>query len=52
MAALWWLIGGGVSYIIGALFYSLRKVKYMHFVFHLFILLGSVCHILAIWKIL
>jgi hemolysin III len=52
MAALWWLIGGGVSYIIGALFYSLRKVKYMHFVFHLFILLGSVCHILAIWRIL
>ncbi len=51
MAALWWLIGGGVSYIAGAIFYSLRK-PYMHFVFHLFCLGGSVAHIIAIYKLL
>ncbi|MBP1612658.1 MAG: putative hemolysin [Bacteroidetes bacterium] len=52
MPALWWLIGGGISYIVGALFYSFRKVKYMHSVFHLFCLGGSICHIISIWIIL
>lgn len=50
--ALFWLIAGGISYIIGALFYSWTKRKYMHFVFHLFVLGGSVCHLIAINKIL
>lgn len=49
--AFWWLMGGGVSYIIGALFYSLRKT-YMHAVFHLFCLGGSIGHIIAIWMII
>lgn len=50
--ALYWLIGGGVSYIIGALFYSWTKKEYMHTVFHFFVLGGSVCHIIAIYMIL
>ena len=49
--AFWWLIGGGVSYITGAVFYSLRK-PYMHATFHLFCLGGSIGHIIAIWLIL
>lgn len=49
--AFWWLIGGGVSYIVGAVFYSLRK-PYMHATFHLFCLSGSIGHIIAIWLIL
>lgn len=48
----WLIIAGGASYIMGALFYSLNKVRYMHSVFHLFCLGGSVCHSLAIWYIL
>jgi hemolysin III len=48
----YWLIAGGVSYIVGALFYSLTKVKYLHTVFHLFVLTGSVFHIIAIYDIL
>lgn len=50
--ALYWLMAGGVSYIVGALFYSLTKIRYMHTVFHLFVLGGSVCHIIAIYLIL
>lgn len=50
--SLYWLIGGGVSYIIGAVFYSLAKMKYMHTVFHFFVLGGSICHIIAIYIIL
>ena len=51
ISSLYWLIGGGVSYIVGAIFYSTKK-KYMHTVFHLFVLGGSVCHIIAIYIIL
>lgn len=50
--ALYWLIAGGVSYIVGALFYSWTKKRYMHTVFHLFVLGGSICHIIAIYTIL
>ena len=47
-----WLIAEGVSYITGALFYSINKRRFMHTVFHFFVLLGSLCHILAVWDIL
>jgi hemolysin III len=47
-----WVVGEGVAYIIGAVLYSLHKVKYIHAVFHLFVLVGTVCHMLAVWKIL
>lgn len=50
--SIYWLIGGGLSFFIGALFYSWRKIKYMHSVFHLFVLGGSICHIIAIYCIL
>ena len=51
-AAIIWLIAEGVSYITGAVFYSLNKKKYMHSVFHYFVLAGSVCHIIAVWDVL
>ena len=51
-AAVVWLIAEGVSYITGAVFYSLNKRKYMHSVFHFFVLAGSVCHIIAVWDVL
>lgn len=47
-----WIVAEGVSYISGAAFYSLNKRKYMHSVFHFFVLLGSICHIIAVWDIL
>jgi hemolysin III len=51
-AAFYWIIGEGAAYITGALFYTLHRRKYMHTVFHFFVLLGSVCHIIAVWDIL
>lgn len=47
-----WVIAEGVMYITGAVFYTLYKKKYMHTVFHSFVLLGSVCHIIAVWDVL
>ncbi len=51
-AAVAWIIAEGVCYITGAVFYSLNKRKYMHSVFHFFVLAGSICHIIAVWDML
>jgi hemolysin III len=51
-SAIIWIIAEGVSYITGAVFYSLNKRRYMHSVFHFFVLAGSVCHIIAVWDVL
>ncbi|HAP6995886.1 TPA: hemolysin III family protein, partial [Enterococcus faecium] len=32
---------GGLSYTIGAFFYSLNSIRYMHVVWHLFVMLGA-----------
>ena len=52
MNIVWWILAGGAAYIIGALFYSWRKMKYMHGAFHVFCLLGSICHIIAIYYVI
>ena len=51
-AAVTWIIAEGVCYITGALFYSMNKRRYMHSVFHFFVLAGSICHIVAVWDVL
>ncbi|MBU0512844.1 MAG: hemolysin III family protein [Chloroflexi bacterium] len=43
-----WLAAGGVAYTVGVIFYALKKVPYMHAVWHLFVLGGSLCHYFAI----
>jgi hemolysin III len=45
---LWLLIAGGLCYTLGTAFYVLKKVRYMHMVWHLWVLAGSVCHFLAV----
>jgi hemolysin III len=51
MNVLWWLIGGGLFYTVGAVLYQFKKIPYMHAIWHLFVLSGSVCHFVAIWEI-
>jgi len=43
------LVLGGVIYTIGIVFYKAKHIKYMHFVWHLFVLAGSVVHYLVIY---
>jgi hemolysin III len=43
----WLLAGGGIAYTLGAVFYVV-KTRFMHMVWHLFVLLGSVLHFLAV----
>lgn len=47
-AGLWLLVAGGISYSIGCVFYVLKKVPYMHSIFHLWVLAGSVLQFLAV----
>ena len=47
-----WVVAEGVSYILGAVLYGFKKMRYMHSVFHGFVLLGDVCHMIAVYKVL
>ncbi|MEG1579913.1 MAG: hemolysin III family protein [Bacteroidaceae bacterium] len=49
---LYWVFGEGVCFIVGAAFYSFHSLRYMHSVFHFFVLGGSICHIIALWFLL
>lgn len=43
------LVAGGIAYTVGAILYGLgKKHKWMHSIFHLFILLGSLLHFFCI----
>ena len=49
MAGIYLLGAGGIVYTIGAIFYGVgKKIKYMHSVFHFFVLAGSILHFFAI----
>ena len=39
-----YLVTGGLAYTIGILFYKMKKTKYMHFIWHLFVMLGTIMH--------
>jgi hemolysin III len=43
------LIAGGVAYTVGCVFYFLKKYKWSHSIFHLFVVVGSVMHFFSIY---
>ena len=51
VAVLYWMGAGGVFYIVGSFFYALTKDEFVHTIFHVFVLLGLVSHILAAYLI-
>lgn len=42
------LLAGGLFYTIGIIFYAIKKIKYFHSIWHLFVLIGSILHFFAI----
>lgn len=46
-----YLVAGGVFYSVGAVLYSIKKIPYNHFIFHIFVLLGSLSHFIAIYNL-
>jgi hemolysin III len=43
-----WLFAGGLAYTFGVGFYAAERVRYNHLVWHLFVLMGSICHLFAV----
>ena len=47
--ALYWLLIGGIAYTAGVLFFINERMRYAHFIWHLFVLAGTACHFAAIF---
>ena len=43
-----WIVGGGLLYTAGVVFYVWERPRYSHMIWHLFVLGGSVCHFVAV----
>jgi hemolysin III len=44
-----WLVAGGLSYTVGALLYSIKKIKFNHAIFHILVLNGSFCQFMSVY---
>ena len=50
LSGLLWLVAGGLCYTVGVVFYATdSRLHYGHFIWHLFVLAGTVCHFFAIY---
>jgi hemolysin III len=47
-AGLLWLFAGGLAYTFGVVFLTVKRMRYSHFVWHLFVLAGTSCHVVAV----
>jgi len=47
---LFWLVAGGIAYTVGVVFYAAKRVRYSHFVWHLFVITGTACHFIAVLR--
>lgn len=43
-----WLAVGGLMYMLGVVFYAIRKIPFNHVIWHLLVMAGSTCHYVAI----
>ena len=43
-----WLVAGGLAYTVGVAFFAADRMRYSHFVWHLLVLTGTVCHFFAV----
>ena len=49
LEGLLWLVAGGLAYTTGAILYSIKNLKFNHAIFHVFVLIGSVCHFVSVF---
>ncbi len=48
IGGIYWLFAGGIFYTVGVIFYAIKKVRYFHSIWHIFVLLGSICHFFSV----
>jgi hemolysin III len=42
-----WMVAGGLCYTLGVIFFAWKSLRFNHAVWHLFVLAGSTCHVVA-----
>jgi hemolysin III len=48
---LFWLFAGGVAYTVGVIFFAVDdRLRYSHFIWHLFVVAGTACHFIAVLR--
>ena len=51
LVGLAWLLAGGVCYTAGVAFYATdARLRYGHALWHLFVMAGSCCHVVAVLR--
>jgi hemolysin III len=45
---LFWLLAGGLMYSAGVFFFVMERIRYSHFIWHIFVLGGTACHVVAV----
>jgi hemolysin III len=43
-----WILGGGIAYTGGLAFFAAPRLRYGHFIWHLFVIAGTTCHFCAV----
>ena len=50
-SGLLWLVAGGLAYTVGVVFFAFdSRLRYGHFIWHLFVMAGTVCHYFAVLR--
>ncbi len=49
LGGIYWLLAGGLVYTSGVLFYLWERLPFNHAIWHIFVLVGSVCHFLSVY---
>ncbi|MDL5053268.1 hemolysin III family protein [Oscillatoria laete-virens NRMC-F 0139] len=44
----YWLVAGGMAYTLGVFFFAAERIRYSHFIWHLFVMAGTACHYVTI----
>ncbi len=50
LTGLLWLLAGGLAYTVGVAFFAAERMRYAHFVWHLFVMAGTACHFVAVFR--
>jgi hemolysin III len=45
---IFWLFAGGIAYTLGAVFFLAERIRFFHFIWHLFVIAGTACHFFAV----
>ena len=48
MPGILWIVAGGLAYMGGLVFFGMHRLRFNHLIWHLFVLVGTICHFFAV----